>query len=51
MVDFELFVNLPSRTKQSPVTTIKENWRGLYQKDRQYTYPEATLIVSKGRRK
>lgn len=49
MVTYAMFVRMPRR-KKTVSTAIKENWRGLYQKDSQFTYPEATLVVSKDRR-
>lgn len=49
MVSYTMLIKIP-RSKKTVSTAIKENWRGLYQKNSQFTYPEATLVVSKNRR-
>ncbi|MGY4104632.1 hypothetical protein ACWOA0_03295 [Ignavigranum ruoffiae] len=51
MVAVEMLMKLSNRHKKSSEAVIKDNWHGLYQKDSQFTYPEATLIVSKSKRK
>ncbi|EPH12139.1 MAG: hypothetical protein ACYCDV_06340 [Facklamia hominis] len=43
MTAFDLLL----KTKRNNNNVFKENWNGLYHKDDQFTYSEATLIVPK----
>lgn len=38
------------QTQKDSGTVIKNNWRQLYRRDSQYTYPEATLVLPKNRK-
>lgn len=40
-----------SKSKNNSNQVFKENWRGLYHKDAQFTYPSATLILPKKSKK
>lgn len=51
MGTLDLLYNVSSRNNKTYHAPFKENWHGLYHKDSQFTYPDATLIVSKQSKK
>lgn len=50
MSTFDLIFSISKSINYSN-QVFKENWRGLYHKDDQFTYPSATLILPKKHKK
>ena len=51
MVALQMFTNRVFNDQRNPNVVIKNNWRQLYNRDSQYTYSEATLVLPKNKRK
>lgn len=47
MVALKVLVSNPQKSDQ----VIRNNWNGLYPRDNQFTYPEATLVLPKKSKK